>query len=259
MKFRFPALLLTFSIVGAAAVLWARSITVDDSGAADIVITTNVELCPDPKDDPDTPEKEGPSPEDLQNFIEAHQEEVARIWNACPRRLRIRRGEPRKTVRFVFNFSVAEDCDGPPDPEKKRFKVHLGKPPPESGKNADSENLWLENTSRSVAHEIGHRMGLDDEYDPNGGTRENLMGRGSGENFEQVLTYHVMTILFENAGSPDANEERRRGLMKTLLRMKDQSTARKIAADNGITGAEYDAYKDQFAANGTEIQPGRPK
>ncbi|HKY62221.1 MAG TPA: hypothetical protein VJR29_02290 [bacterium] len=258
MKFRLPALLLAWSLFFAAPQLWARSITVDDSGAEEIVITTNVELCPKPKDDPDTPEKEGPTPEDLQNFIEAHQEEVARIWNACPRRLRVRRGEPRKTVRFVFNFSVIEDCDTPKDPEKKRFMVHLGKPPPETGKNADSENLWLENTSRSVAHEIGHKMGLEDEYDPNGGTRENLMGRGQGGDFERVMLYHVATILFEHVGNPDADEEARRELMKTLLRMKDQKTAKKIAADNGITNAEYDAYKDLFAANGTEIQPGRP-
>lgn len=235
--------------------IWARGVSVDDTGATETVITMQVELCPDPVDDPNTPEKEGPTRQEVQDFVDANQERVAQIWNACARKFRVRRGAVAKTLRFVFQFTVLENCDAEKDPTKKRYKVHLGSPPADEGKNADSENLWLENTSRTFAHELGHAMGLDDEYNYNGGTRENLLGRGSSTKLE---SYHLMTILFLHADNPDDAEARRRTLMKTLLRMPDQGLAKKIAADNGITNAEYDAYKDSFAANSTQIQPGRP-
>lgn len=255
--FRF---LLALAILGFSAPwLWAGDTSVDLSGETEIVVTHRVELCADPKDNPDTPEKEGPTTEDLQNFIEAHQANVTQIWNACPHRLRVWRGTPAKTVRFVFEFSIVEDCKSPLDPDKKRFRVHPGLPPEETGKNADSENLWLENTDRTLAHEFGHSMGLEDEYSYNGGTRENLMGRGTGGDFEKVERYHVTTILFNNVGDPDPAEQRRRAFMESMLRMKDQTTARRAAADNGIPKADYDAYKDQFTVNNSQVQPGRPE
>lgn len=251
--------LLVLGLLGYSNSLWGRSVTVDDSSETEILVTLRVELCPKPKDDPDTPEKEGPSLEDLQNFIEAHQEAVTRMWNPCPKRVRMRRGTPLKNIRFAFEISAIEDCEQEKDPDKKRYQVHLGMPPPESGKNADNENLWLENTDRSVAHEFGHSMGLEDEYSQFGGNRENIMGSGTGEKFERILTYHIISILFNNVGTPDRAEENRRILMESMLRMKDQKTARKIAADNGITKEQYDAYKDMFTVNGTEVQPGRPE
>jgi hypothetical protein len=252
---KWPKLFAALVCLLSAQTLWARGVTVDDTAEGETVITLQVELCPDPADDPNTPEKEGPTPQEVQDFVDAHKDEVTAIWNACERMLRIRPGAPRKTIRFVFEFTVLDNCDEERNPEKKRYKVHLGMPPPEDGKNADNENLWLENTSRTFAHELGHAMGLEDEYDWNGKTRENLMGRGS---FREILPYHLMTILFTNADNPNEAEQRRRALMKTLLRMPDQKLAKTIAAQNEITEQQYDAYKGQFDANSTQIQPGRP-
>lgn len=234
---------------------WARGVSVDDTAAGETVITMQVELCADPLDDPNTEEKEGPSKQEVQDFIDSHKERISQIWNACARKFRIKRGAVAKRLRFVFEFTVLDNCDAEKDPAKKRYRVRLGSPPADEGKNADSETLWMDNTSRTIAHELGHGMGLDDEYDYEGGTRENLMGRGSSTKLEP---YHLMTILFLNADNPGDAEARRRILMKTLLRMPDQVLAKRIAADNGITNAEYDAYKDQFAANSSQIQPGRP-
>lgn len=237
---------------------WALGgVTVDDSSETETVVTLQIELCADPADDPATPAKEGLTKEELQAFADAQDPAVTAIWNACPNRFRLRRGAPLKTVRFEFEFTVLDNCDAARNPDKKRFPVHPGKAPSTSRENADTENLWIENTSRTLAHELGHVMGLEEEYGYDGGpTRQNIMGRGS---FTTIVPYQVMTILFQNADNPDAAEDHRRHLMKSLLRMADQKTARKIAADNDITGAQYDAYKDQFDANSSQVQPGAPK
>ncbi len=237
--------------------LWANDVSVEDA-AEEIVITMRADLCPDPKDNPDTPEAEGPTVEQVQQFLEAHIENIHRIWNACTRTFRMGKGQPPKPVRFVFDIQVIEDCDQERDPDRKRIKVHLGKPPSDSRKKADTENLWIdETTSKNFAHELGHSMGLGEEYQYNGGpTRQNLMGRGENET---VLAYHITTIIFTNAGDPDRAEVARRATMKTCLRMKDQKLARQIAAQNGITDAQYDAYKEIFTANNSEIQPEAPK
>lgn len=237
--------------------LWALDgITVDDTSETETVITLQVELCPEPVDDPATPEAEGLTAEEIQAFIDAQDPAVTAIWNVCTSRFRIRRGATRKIIRFEFEFTVLDNCDVERDPNKKRFKLHPGSAPEAEGRNADTINLWVENTSRTLAHELGHVMGLGEEYGYNGGpTRQNIMGRGSST---KITPYHVMTILFVNADNPEAAEKRKRVLMKTLLRLADQTTARQIAAENGITAENYDAYKDQFSANGTQMQPGVP-
>lgn len=237
--------------------LWANDVSVEETDT-EIVITMRADLCPDPKDNPDTPEAEGPTVEQVQQFLEAHLENIHRIWNACTRNFRLGKGQATKPVRFVFDINVIEDCDQERDPNRKRIKVHLGNPPPDSRKKADTENLWIDETSsKNFAHELGHSMGLGEEYKYNGGpTRENLMGRGENPT---VLPYHITTIIFTNAGDPDNDEAARRATMKTCLRMKDQKLARRIAAQNGITDAQYDAYKEIFTANNSEIQPEAPQ
>lgn len=236
--------------------LWARGVTVDDSGETETVITLNIELCPKPADNPDTPEQEGLTREELEAFAEAQDAAVTEIWNACPNRFRIRRDAPLKTIRFEFEFTVLDDCDTPRDPDRKRFPVHPGRAPASSRRNADTENLWIENTSRTLAHELGHVMGLGEEYEYNNGpTRQNIMGRGSNT---EIVPYQIMTILFLNADNPDDAERQRRNKMKSFLRMADQKTAKDYAAQNGITSDEYDAYKDQFDANNSQVQPAAP-
>ncbi|MCC6272745.1 MAG: hypothetical protein IT572_04710 [Deltaproteobacteria bacterium] len=255
-KFRIALLAGLFCLFFAAS-LRANDVSVEEADA-EIVITMRAELCPDPKDNPDTEAAEGPTVEQVQQFLEAHLENIRRIWNACTRTFRMGKGRPAKPVRFVFDITVIEDCDQERDPDRKRIKVHLGKPPPESRKKADTENLWIEETtSKNFAHELGHSMGLGEEYKYNGGpTRQNLMGRGENET---VLAYHITTIIFTNAGNPDRAESQRRATMKTCLRMKDQKLARQIAAQNGINDAQYDAYKEIFTANNSEIQPEAPQ
>ncbi len=250
----FVATILAFTFI--TNVVLARSVTVDNTGKDETVITVEIELCPDPADDPKTEKKEGPTKEELEEFAKKHEKEVENIWNACSSKLRIKRGDPRKQIRFDFKFTVIDDCEKKRDPNKHRFKVHPGAPPSDQDYNANTTNLWMENTSRTIAHELGHVMGLDEDYRKKGKTRKTLMGRGS---YTKLKVYMLMTILFINHGDPDDKEAKRRRLMKTLLRMKDQELARRIAVDNDITKAQYDAYKDQFDVNGTTVQPDLPK
>src|SRR5919106_2369562 len=84
-RIRFAFLLLIF--LSFTAPLWASDVTVEE-GEEEIVVTFHVELCPDPKDNPDTEQAEGPTVEQVQQFVEAHQANVTRIWNACPKRFR---------------------------------------------------------------------------------------------------------------------------------------------------------------------------
>jgi hypothetical protein len=254
-KFR-VALFVGFFCLSFASPLQANDVLVEE-GEEEIVVTMRAELCPDPKDNPDTEGKEGPTVEQVQQFLAAHLENIHRIWNACTKTFKMGKDQPPKPVRFVFDINVIEDCDQERDPDRKRIKVHLGKPPPNSGKKADAENLWLDKTtSKNFAHELGHSMGLGEEYKYNGGpTRVNLMGRGENET---VLAYQVATVLFVNA-SQDPAEIARRTTMKSCLRMRDQKLARQIAEQNGISAAEYDAYKEFFTFNNTEVQPEAPQ
>jgi len=246
----------TFITLSVSA-LWAlNGVSVDDSGDTETVVTVNVELCPDPADDPETPAKEGLTREEMEAFVTAQDAAVTAIWNDCTNRFRLRRGATLKTVRFEFEFTILDNCEAEKNPDRKRFPVHPGKAPSSSRRNADTENLWIENTPRTLAHELGHVMGLDEEYAYNNGpTRKNIMGRGSSTKLEP---YQIMTILFLNGGNPDADERRRRGNMKTFLRMTNQKEAKSFAEQNGITSGEYDDYKDQFTANSSQIQPAAP-
>lgn len=240
----------------AAATAAAQEISVDDSSETETVITLRVELCPDPKDNPATEKKEGPTTQEVQDFADAIIPGVTSIWNACDKQFRINRDAPRKTVRFVFDVSVIDDCKAERDPAKKRMKVHLGHAPARLGIDANATNLWMENTAKTVAHEFGHFLGLDEEYRQFGPTRANLMGRDETPKLE---SYHVMTALFMNYGDPDAVEQRRRANMQFCLRSADQKSSRAFAAENGITEEQYDAYADQFSANNSQMQPGQPK
>lgn len=252
-----PVTFFLLALIFFVGIVWAGPVSVDNTGETETVITLEIELCPDPADDPNTPEKEGPTTEDLEEFAEKHEAEAERIWNARKTKFRVKRGEKRKTVRFDIKFTILDNCEADQNPDKKRYKVHLGKPSAREKKNADARNLWLTNTSKTVAHEFGHTMGLNDEYySYYGPTRNNLMGRGSNKT---VLNYHIMTILFLHYDNPNKDELQKRRNMKTLLRMKDQSEARRLGADMGIDKDQYDAYKDQFDVNGTEIQPERPQ
>lgn len=237
--------------------LWANDVSVEEADN-EIVVTMRAELCPDPRDNPNTPQAEGPSVDQVKEFLESHLENIHRIWNACRRNFRLSKDQAPKPLRFVFDIKVIEDCNQERDPDRKRIKVHLGKPAPTSRKKADTENLWIEETSsKNFAHELGHSMGLGEEYQYNGGpTRNNLMGRGENPT---VLPYHITTILFTNIGNPNNEEISRRATMKSCLRMADQKLARTIAAQNGINDAQYDAYKEIFTANNSQIQPEAPK
>lgn len=240
----------------ASGIANAQQITVDDSAETETVITLRVELCPDPKDNPATEKKEGPTTQEVQDFIDAKLPGVTAIWNSCDKQFRINRDAPRKTVRFVFDVTVIDDCKAERDPTKKRMKVHLGRAPARLGIDANATNLWMENTPKTIAHEFGHFLGLDEEYRQFGPTRANLMGRDETPMLEP---YHVMTALFMNYGNPDGAEERRRANMQFCLRSADQKSARAFAADNGITEDEYNAYADQFTANNSQMQPAAPK
>lgn len=225
----------------------AGRVTVEETDDT-IVVRLAVELCPDT----------GVTQQDLRDFVAKHRAGAEEILNRNSRGFRTSREAKPKPVRIEIVFTYLETCDTPFSPDRHRFKVRPGRPPKSERRNASSGQLFLENTTRTVAHELGHALGLDDEYADRGGTRSNLMGRSGSGHDRTVTDEHLMTILFVHLGNPDAVEARCRRTLKALLRLYGRQKAREIFIQN-CPEEMFDRLMALLDANGVPLQPPPPK
>ena len=224
----------------------ARSVTFDDSNPVVAEITIQLELCPD----------EGVTVEQMRAYVNTHKDTIEAIWLSNTGPFRTTPGGPRKDIHIHIEYSFIDDCDDERNPDKYRFKIHPGMPPAREGRNAHAGHLYLGNTARTIAHEIGHAFGLNDEYNRGGGrTATNLLGRGSSRT---VTDNHIITIMVLHYGNPDAKELRKRRTVKTLLRIYDRATARRRAIETGVAPEPFDTMVNILDANGVSIQPPPP-
>lgn len=130
------------------------SVTFDDSNPLVAEITIRLELCPD----------DGVTVEQMQDYVNTHKDTIEAIWLGNTTAFRTTLGGTRKDIHIHIEYSFIEDCGNERNPDKYRFKIHVGMLPANEGRNAHAGHLYLGNTARTIAHEIGHALGLDDEY-----------------------------------------------------------------------------------------------
>jgi hypothetical protein len=225
---------------------WARSVTFDDSNPIVAEITIQLELCPD----------DGVTVQQMRDFIDRHKDAVEAIWLGNTGPLRTTPGGQPRDIHIHIEYSFIDDCDDERNPDKYRFRIHPGMPPASERRNAHAGHLYLGNTPRTIAHEIGHAFGLNDEYNSNGGsTATNLLGRGSSTT---VTDNHLITIMVLHYGNPDAEELQKRRIVKALLRLYDRATARRRALETGVAPEPFDTMTGILDANGLTIQPPPP-